>query len=152
MGIVYDGNDANGTKEQNADRNCVVLNDIHIDIMDYISPASCSDLTFRAMWAEFEWENKVAVNTDIGDVKTFLDHVVKSTNMKCLTPESALLGDSGFLAANLYAKSIFGEDALVNVSIEKRTDGKIVGYIRIRSKTQGIALSLGDRITAVQRG
>ena len=26
-------------------------------------------------------------------------------------------------------------------------DGKLSGYIRIRSKTQGIALSLGDRIT-----
>ena len=65
---------------------------------------------------------------------------------------SALEGDSGFLAANLYAKSIFGEDALVNVSVEKRQAGKICGYIRIRSKTQGIALSLGDRITSVQRG
>jgi len=149
--IVYDGNDVNGTKEQNADRNCVVLNDIHIDIMDYISPASCSDLTFRAMWAEFEWENKVAVNTDIDDVKEFLDHVVKSTNMKCLTPPSALEGESGFLAANLYAKSIFGEDALVNCSVEKRPDGKMCGYIRIRSKTQGIALSLGDKITLKQK-
>ena len=65
----------------------------------------------------------------------------------CLTPPSALEGDAGFLAANLYAKSIFGEDALVNVSVEKRADGKICGYIRIRSKTQGIALSLGDKIT-----
>jgi coatomer subunit beta len=48
---------------------------------------------------------------------------------------------------------VFGEDALVNVSVEKKddSDGKIGGYIRIRSKTQGIALSLGDRITAVQR-
>jgi hypothetical protein len=57
------------------------------------------------------------------------------------------------LAANLYAKSVFGEDALVNVSVEKKEDqdGKLSGYIRIRSKTQGIALSLGDRITAVQR-
>ena len=26
-----------------SDRNCVVLNDIHIDIMDYIVPASCTD-------------------------------------------------------------------------------------------------------------
>ena len=42
-----------------SDRNYVVLNDIHIDIMDYIEPATCSDLAFRAMWAEFEWENKV---------------------------------------------------------------------------------------------
>ena len=41
------------------DRNCVVLNDIHIDIMDYIVPAICTDSEFRQMWAEFEWENKV---------------------------------------------------------------------------------------------
>ena len=122
------------------------------DIMDYICPASCSDTDFRAMWAEFEWENKVAVNTGITDIVQFLNHIVESTNMKCMTPTSSLGGDCNFLAANLYAKSIFGEDALVNVSVEKQDDGKIVGYIRIRSKTQGIALSLGDRITAVQRG
>jgi vesicle coat complex subunit len=42
-----------------AERSVVVLNDIHIDIMDYISPASCADVQFRNMWAEFEWENKV---------------------------------------------------------------------------------------------
>ena len=149
--IVWDAPGSTGAKETSMDKHCVVLNDIHIDIMDYIAPASCSDLTFRAMWAEFEWENKVAVNTDVADVKEFLAHVVKSTNMKCLTPSSALDGDSGFLAANLYAKSIFGEDALVNVSVEKRSDGKICGYIRIRSKTQGIALSLGDKITIKQK-
>mmetsp|Transcript_32757 Transcript_32757/g.79558 ORF Transcript_32757/g.79558 Transcript_32757/m.79558 type:complete len:219 (-) Transcript_32757:538-1194(-) len=146
--IVYDNS---GSATPSADRNCVVLNDIHIDIMDYIAPASCSDLTFRAMWAEFEWENKVPVNTDITDVTEFLAHVVKSTNMKCLTPQSALEGQSGFLAANLYAKSIFGEDALVNVSVESHNEGKIFGYIRIRSKTQGIALSLGDKITLKQK-
>jgi coatomer subunit beta len=50
--IVYEGG---GTSE----RGVVVLADIHIDIMDYISPASCADVTFRNMWAEFEWENKV---------------------------------------------------------------------------------------------
>ena len=135
-----------------SDRNVVVLNDIHIDIMDYISPASCADTAFRNMWAEFEWENKVAVNTSITDVREFLDHIVASTNMRCLTPPSALEGDCGFLAANLYAKSVFGEDALVNVSIEKPADGKLGGFIRIRSKTQGIALSLGDKITLKQRG
>ncbi|XP_041010695.1 coatomer subunit beta-1 [Juglans microcarpa x Juglans regia] len=134
------------------ERTVVVLNDIHIDIMDYISPAVCSDTAFRTMWAEFEWENKVAVNTVIQDEKEFLDHIIKSTNMKCLTAPSALDGECGFLAANLYAKSVFGEDALVNVSIEKQTDGKLSGYIRIRSKTQGIALSLGDKITLKQKG
>ncbi|PSS01033.1 Coatomer subunit beta-1 like [Actinidia chinensis var. chinensis] len=134
------------------ERSVIVLNDIHIDIMDYISPAVCSDAAFRTMWAEFEWENKVAVNSVIQDEKQFLDHIIKSTNMKCLTAPSALDGDCGFLAANLYAKSAFGEDALVNVSIEKQADGKLSGYIRIRSKTQGIALSLGDKITLKQKG
>ena len=52
-----------------SDRNCVVLNDIHIDIMDYIVPATCTDTEFRQMWAEFEWENKVTVNTNIADLR-----------------------------------------------------------------------------------
>jgi coatomer subunit beta len=134
-----------------SDRNCVILNDIHIDIMDYISPATCSELKFRSMWAEFEWENKVVVNSNITDVNEFLKHIIQSTNMKCLTTESALAGECGFLSANLYARSVFGEDALANLSIEKQADGKIGGYIRIRSKTQGIALSLGDKITLKQR-
>jgi len=129
------------------------LNDIHMDIMDYIRPATCTDEAFRSMWAEFEWENKVAISTSIGDLLEFLNHIVTSTNMTCLTPHESEEQGS-FLAANLYARSVFGEDALVNVSVEKKddNDGKLAGYIRIRSKTQGIALSLGDRITTVQRG
>ena len=75
-----------------SDRNVVVLNDIHIDIMDYIVPASCNDSEFRQMWAEFEWENKVAVNTNISGLKEFLAHVIKCTNMRCLTPEKVGCG------------------------------------------------------------
>ena len=74
----------------------------------------------------------MAINTSISEVGAFLDHIVGSTNMRCLTPRSAMSGDCGFLAANLYAKSVFGEDALVNVSAEQLPDGKIGGYIRIR--------------------
>lgn len=39
--------------------NVVILNTIHIDIMDYILPATCTDTEFRQMWQDFEWENKV---------------------------------------------------------------------------------------------
>ena len=79
--LVYD------TSGAASDSNSVVLNDIHIDIMDYIIPASCTDTEFRQMWAEFEWENKVAVNTNISDLHEYLDHLIRCTNMKCLTPE-----------------------------------------------------------------
>ncbi|KAG0081776.1 coatomer subunit beta [Linnemannia elongata] len=138
--IVYDG-------PTTGDSNCVVLNDIHIDIMDYINPAYCNETQFRSMWLEFEWENKVNVNTSITDLQQYLKHIMKSTNMSCLTPEAALSGECGFLSANMYARSVFGEDALANLSIERQGDGPITGHVRIRSKTQGIALSLGDKIT-----
>jgi coatomer subunit beta len=91
------------------------------------------------------------VNTNITDVHEFLRHIQASTNMNCLTPAEELQKQENFLAANLYARSVFGEDALVNLSVEKQADGNVGGYIRIRSKTQGIALSLGDRITAKQK-
>ena len=141
------------------------------------------------MWTEFEWENRVNVSCSISyaysssensnglnllskfsrDPREYLQHVMKVTNMACLTPDGALSGDCDFLSGNLYARSLFGEsrttirlmalpscrldvtltgeDALANLSVERTDAGTITGHVRIRSKTQGIALSLGDRIT-----
>ncbi|XP_066251083.1 coatomer subunit beta [Euwallacea similis] len=152
-GIIF-GNIVYDVTGAASDRNVVVLNDIHIDIMDYIVPASCNDTEFMRMWAEFEWENKVTVNTQLTDLNEYLKNLIKSTNMKCLTPEKALSGQCGFMAANMYAKSIFGEDALANLSIEKpfnKPESPVQGHIRIRAKSQGMALSLGDKINSSQK-
>ncbi|XP_032677789.1 coatomer subunit beta [Odontomachus brunneus] len=152
-GIIF-GNIVYDVSGAGSDRSVVVLNDIHIDIMDYIVPATCTDAEFRQMWAEFEWENKVSVYTTLSDLREYLAHLLKSTNMRCLTPEKALSGQCGFMAANMYAKSIFGEDALANLSIEKplnKPDAPVVGHIRIRAKSQGMALSLGDKINSAQK-
>merc|ERR1712002_1315624 len=152
-GIIF-GNIVYDVKGSTSDRNVVILNDIHVDIMDYIVPASCTDLEFRQMWMEFEWENKVTVNTQMTELKQYLDYLCKSTNMKCLTPEKALIGSGDYMAANLYARSIFGEDALANLSIEKALDSPdaaVTGHIRIRAKSQGMAISLGDKINKVQK-
>ncbi|KAI0685082.1 coatomer protein [Cytidiella melzeri] len=130
---------------------CVILNDIHIDIMDYIKPAYCTEAQFRSMWTEFEWENRVNVSTTMPGPRDYLRHVMKATNMSCLTPEGAISGECDFLSANMYARSLFGEDALANLSVERTESGTIIGHVRIRSKTQGIALSLGDRITMAQK-
>merc|ERR1712131_545201 len=149
-GIIF-GNIVYDVSGSQSDRNCVVLNDIKIDIMDYIQPASCSDQEFREMWAGFEWENKVTVHTNIDNLRDYLHHLVTQTNMKCLTPEKTLTGDCEFLAANLYAKSMFGESALANLSIEVGSNGFVRGHIRIRAKSQGMAISLGDKINESQK-
>jgi coatomer subunit beta len=153
MGAVVLGS-ANG-----ADQTVVSLTPLQVDIVRYIAPASCPDVLFRALWAEFEWENKVPVATGLTDLVQYLRLVRDATNTRCLTPieelQQCTVAGCDFLAANLYAVSLFGEEALLNVSVEKTNsaDGTpvISGYIRIRAKTQGIALGLGDQITTKQR-
>jgi len=98
----------------------------------------------------------VVVNTPLTSLRDYMAHVVRSTNMRCLTLDDALAGECGFLAANFYARSVFGEDALANVSIEKALGGgdestPVTGHIRIRAKSQGMALSLGDKINSAQK-
>ncbi|KAL8972529.1 MAG: hypothetical protein Q9183_000506 [Haloplaca sp. 2 TL-2023] len=136
--VVYDG-------PSSTESNVVILNDVHVDIMDYIQPAQCTETQFRNMWTEFEWENKVNINSKAKTLRDFLTQLMACTNMTCLTPEASLKGDCQFLSANLYARSVFGEDALANLSIEKEgDDGPITGFVRIRSRSQGLALSLGS--------
>ncbi|KAF2745563.1 coatomer subunit beta [Sporormia fimetaria CBS 119925] len=137
--VIYEG-------EKGVDSNVVILNDVHVDIMDYIKPATCTETQFRTMWTEFEWENKVNINnTKAKSLREFLQQLMACTNMNCLTPEASMKGDCQFLSANLYARSVFGEDALANLSIEKEGEnGPITGFVRIRSRSQGLALSLGS--------
>jgi coatomer subunit beta len=112
--VVYDS--PSGT-----DTHVVILNDVHADIMDYIQPATCSETAFRTMWTEFEWENKVNINKkNASTLREFLEQLMKSTNMSCLTPEAGLRGDCQFLSANLYAKSVFGKlGSLLLVNVKR---------------------------------
>lgn len=142
--IVYDG-------QHSDDSRIVILNDVHVDIMDYIKPATCSESQFRKMWNEFEWENKITIKSPIETLKEYLDELMKGTNMQCLTPGAVIGEECQFLSANLYSRSSFGEDALANLCIEKQSDGPIIGHVRIRSKGQGLALSLGDRVASISR-
>ncbi|SCU95532.1 LANO_0E10638g1_1 [Lachancea nothofagi CBS 11611] len=144
--IIYDGG-------HGEDARYVIMNDIHVDIMDYIKPAKTDDATFRKMWNAFEWENKITVKSKLPTLHAYLEELVKGTRMGILTSEEALgERDCRFLSCNLYSKSTFGEDALANLCIEKDpVSGEVVGHVRIRSKGQGLALSLGDRVALIAR-
>lgn len=54
--------------------------------------------------------------------------------------------ESVFLVSNLYTKTKLGEDALVNISIERTKAGKIMGSAVIRSRAKEFAQILGDKI------
>lgn len=143
---TFDRKSSLGTKEW------LVLNEVRADVLDYIVPGSgIKESEFKAMWQEFEWENKIIVNTNLAEPSAFIDLISKHTNLKLVGNADKLVQSSQFVAINMYAKSIFGEDALANLSLEKGECGELAGTIRIRSRTQGIALSLGDKVNHVQR-
>ncbi len=143
---TFDRKSALGTKEW------LVLNEVRADVLDYIKPSSIlRESHFKTMWQDFEWENKIVVNTNLRESDAFINLIMKSTNFAMVGSAEEIIKSSQFVAVNMYAKSIFGEDALANVSLEKTSSGELAGTIRIRARSQGIALSLGDKINHVQR-
>lgn len=144
--IAFDVLNSDADREQ-----VIMLNDISVNLTDYIKPSKISFDDFRDVWRDCEWENKVTVKTKLTDLKEYLMQLVTATNMRCVTAEHGVSGDCLCLSANLYARSTFGEEALVNVSIEKESPSSVVtGNVKIRSRSQGMALSLGEKITAAQ--
>jgi len=113
--VVYDG-------PSSTESNVVILNDVHVDIMDYIQPAHCTETQFRTMWTEFEWENKVNINSKAKSLREFLTQLMACTNMTCLTPEASMKGDCQFLSANLYARSVFGKYKCQSADLAACTD------------------------------
>ncbi|VDK83853.1 unnamed protein product [Dibothriocephalus latus] len=145
-GIIF-GNIVYDIRGSAGESNYIVLSDIHIDILEYIQPATCSNSEFRQMWSDFEWENKVTVNTQVTDLRTYMTYVTKITNFRCLTPPEALRGDCNYFCATLYACSVFGEHVLASLCLEKPADDQPVsGHVRIRAKTQGMAVTMGEKV------
>ena len=50
----------------------VILNDVYVDIMDYIKPATCTESRFRKMWNEFEWNKNRTIKAQMDSIKGLL--------------------------------------------------------------------------------
>ncbi|KAJ6247526.1 coatomer subunit beta [Anaeramoeba flamelloides] len=136
--ITYD---VSGTTNQT---NCIVLNDISINVLNYLIPSDTSEIRFRKMWADFAWENKISISRESTNFKEYIEFLSKKTNMKSLVAYSKEDEEAGFFSTNMYAKSIFGEEVVANVNLAKTMDNNITGHFKIRSQTQGLALALGE--------
>lgn len=143
--------------------NILNINEIQIDFINDLIHAECTELEFKKKWAEYEWENKVQVNTTIQDLREFVDHFSTSLNVSLMTKleDSDNQPSNSFMVANFYTKSKFEEDCLLNLSIEKvnlassggsqlKSDVKISGLIRLRAKTEGMALCVGEKCKLVR--
>ncbi|KAJ6245880.1 coatomer subunit beta [Anaeramoeba flamelloides] len=126
------------------EKNSVVLNDISINVLNYLIPSETSEIRFRQMWADFAWENKVLLSQEDMNFNEYIKILSKKTNMKSLVTYCEEDEEAGFFSTNMYAKSIFGEEVVANVSLAKTMDNNITGHFKIRSQTQDLALALGE--------
>lgn len=136
----------------------VILAEHRIDVLEYISPASIPESRFRETWVLLEWENKITIrarsssktSSDAPPLLDFINFLSEAGRMTCITPDAGLQGNSTFLACNFYAKSVFDEEILANICLEyAAAEGMISGHLRLRSKTQGLAIAFGDKLNSL---
>lgn len=131
-----------------------MLNAISLDVWYFLKPAICSDAQFSVDWRILEWENKIHIKSKSDTFSQTIRDLCKLTNFKCISPsenELDLSDSSDIFSANLFAKSKFEDDVLANVSLEKLCNPDepviVTGHIRIRSKSNGLAFILGNKIS-----
>ena len=110
-----------------------------------------SDLDFRKNWSDYTWEHNVMIVSRKKSFSDCVNELIKGLNMTLVSPKNIDLinDDYPFMVANLYAKTKLGENALVNLSVEKSKDNKIIGTCVIRSKTKDFMTGLGEKIKSV---
>jgi len=110
-----------------------------------------SDLDFRKNWNDYTWEHNVMIVSRKKSFSECIKELIKGLKMTLVFPTNIDLinDDYPFMVANLYAKTKLGENALVNISVEKSKDNKIIGTCVIRSKTKDFMTGLGEKIKAL---
>eukprot|EP00658_Telonema_sp_P-2_P059228 TRINITY_DN4799_c0_g1_i4.p1 TRINITY_DN4799_c0_g1~~TRINITY_DN4799_c0_g1_i4.p1 ORF type:complete len:492 (+),score=184.22 TRINITY_DN4799_c0_g1_i4:197-1672(+) len=162
--VKADGSNGGGGRQFGARpaRRCVVLNEVQDDVMDYLTPSKMTEAEFRLLWPTFACESRVVVDTEINDLRLYIEHIRDITTMAVVgelpdeeeeaadaaaaSPsnkkddddslvEDLLGGSSQYMSCFLATKSVFNEDAVAHVSIEQNEQGQLEGMVRVRSVT-----------------
>jgi len=125
------------------------MNGIFIDLLQNTYAGECSEIHFRKSWIEYNWEHKVIIISKLNSFRDVIDLLCAKLNLKFIGDYETIDEDSAFLVSNLYTKSKLGEDALINLSIEKANDKRIIGNAIIRSKVKEFAQFIGEKIKSI---
>ena len=132
-----------------SDHQLLPLAPIDVDPFFCFEPTQISETSFRTKWAESIWERKIDINTQETDLIAFIDRIATSFKFEIITPRQQLVVTSksaGFIAANLFTRSLFGEEVEMNVNAKLEKGGKITGYLRIRTPVEQLAFLFGKLI------
>ena len=140
--LTFDGKSA-------IDNFFVVLKEVRIDVLDYLSLHRLTEPEFRSKWISLEWENKITIDCPGKNLNDFIRLAASAMKLECITvaPDSS---DSEYLVSNLASVSINGQEILVNACV-RLEDERISGHFRIRSHMQGMVFSLGEKLKEFQQ-
>ena len=132
-----------------SDHQLLPLAPIDVDPFFCFEPTQISETSFRSKWAASIWERKIDINTQETDLIAFIDRIANTFKFEIITPRQQLdvtSKSAGFIAANLFTRSLFGEEVEMNVNAKLEKDGKISGFLRIRSPFEQLAFLFGKLI------
>lgn len=82
-------------------------------------PAEVNLNEYRKMWAKYEWENRITINTNINNLKEFVEHLEETFKLNYIG-DKQVLEDAKYICANFYAQTKLDDDFLINLSAEIR--------------------------------
>ncbi|KAK8891666.1 hypothetical protein M9Y10_028886 [Tritrichomonas musculus] len=132
-----------------SDHQLLPLSPIEIDPFFCFEPAPLSQTSFREKWSESVWERKIDIQTDETDLLAYLKHISTNFKFNIITPMKQIevtANNAGFIAANLFTRSLFNEEVEANLSAKIDANHKITGFIRIRSPDEQLAFLFGKLI------
>jgi coatomer subunit beta len=132
-----------------SDHQLLPLAPIDIDPFFCFEPTVISESIFRSKWSASVWERKIDINTEETDLLNYLNNIATKFKFAIITPKSQLKVTSqsaNFITANLFTKSLFDEEVEMNVNAKLGKDGKISGFLRIRSQEEQLAFLFGKLI------
>ena len=132
-----------------SDHQLLPLAPIDVDPFFCFEPTVISESIFRAKWSASVWERKIDINTTETDLLKYLNDIATRFKFAIITPKAQLAVTSqsaNFITANLFTKSLFDEEVEMNVNAKIDKDGKINGFLRIRSQEEQLAFLFGKLI------
>jgi coatomer subunit beta len=132
-----------------SDHQLLPLTPIEIDPFFSFEPATIAQQEFREKWAVSMWERRIDVEAQDGDLLMYVDRIATRFKFFIVTPREQLevtARHARFVAANLFTRSLFGEEVELNVSAKLLSNGKITSVLRIRSPDEQLAYLFGKLV------
>jgi coatomer subunit beta len=132
-----------------SDHQLLPLAPIEIDPFFSFEPVAIPQQEFREKWAVSLWERRIDIDTEEGDPLRYLERLAERFRFFVVTPREQLevtARNANFIAANLFTRSLFGEEVELNVSAKRQESGRITGVLRIRSPDEQLAYLFGKLI------